>query len=102
MRKNFTAEQMLHTVRQAEGSMPAAEVCRKVGMTEQTFYRWKRRLADQSQVRLLTYHEEGLSFGVENEVKTNRRAQSWYCMPVKGLVRYVYVSRTWSTAEWVE
>jgi putative transposase len=45
MRKNFTAEQMLYTVRQAEGGMPVAEVCRKTGITEQTFYKWKRRVA---------------------------------------------------------
>lgn len=30
MRKNFTAEQMLHTVRQAESGTPVAEVCRKI------------------------------------------------------------------------
>ena len=41
MRKNFTAEQMLHTVRQAESGTPVAEVCRKLGITEQTFYKWK-------------------------------------------------------------
>jgi putative transposase len=44
MRKNFTPEQMLHTVRQAESGTPVAEVCRKLGITEQTFYKWKRRL----------------------------------------------------------
>lgn len=30
MRKNFTPEQMLHTVRQAESGTPVAEVCRKL------------------------------------------------------------------------
>jgi putative transposase len=45
MRKNFTPEQMLHTVRQAESGTPVAEVCRKIGITEQTFYKWKRRVA---------------------------------------------------------
>jgi putative transposase len=27
------------------GGTPVAEVCRKVGITEQTFYKWKRRIA---------------------------------------------------------
>src|SRR5688500_9748582 len=36
---------MLHTVRQAESGTPVAEVCRKLGITEQTFYKWKRRVA---------------------------------------------------------
>jgi len=31
MRKNFTPEQMLHTMRQAESRTPVAEVCRKGG-----------------------------------------------------------------------
>jgi putative transposase len=39
------SEQMLHTVRRAEGGTPVAEVCRKTGITEQTFYKWKRRVA---------------------------------------------------------
>ena len=45
MRKNFTAEQMLYTVRQVESGATVAEVCRKTGITEQTFYRWKRRVS---------------------------------------------------------
>ena len=45
MRKNFTPEQMLHTVRQVESGMTVAEACRKIGITEQTFYKWKRRVA---------------------------------------------------------
>ena len=39
MKKNFTNEQMIYTLRQAEASTPVAEVCRKMGITEQTFYR---------------------------------------------------------------
>ncbi len=45
MRRNFTPEQMLHTVRQVEGGITVAEACRKIGITEQTFYKWKRRVA---------------------------------------------------------
>jgi transposase-like protein len=36
MRKNFTPEEMLHAVRQTESGTPVAEVCRKMGLTEQT------------------------------------------------------------------
>ena len=46
MRKNFTPEQMLHTrAAGGESGTPVAEVCRKLGITEQTFYKWKRRVA---------------------------------------------------------
>ena len=31
--------------RQVEQGTPAAEVCRKLGISEQTFYTWKKRFA---------------------------------------------------------
>jgi putative transposase len=45
MKKNFTNEQMIYTLRQAEAGTPVAEVCRKMGITEQTYYRWKKKFA---------------------------------------------------------
>jgi putative transposase len=43
MKKNFTNEQIIYTLRQVEGGTSVAEVCRKTGITEQTFYRWKKK-----------------------------------------------------------
>ena len=45
MKRQFTNEQIIYTLRQAEGGTSVAEVCRKTGITEQTFYRWKRKFA---------------------------------------------------------
>jgi len=42
-RKRFTEEQIAYALRQAEGGTPVAEVCRKLGVSEQTFYRWKKK-----------------------------------------------------------
>jgi len=42
-RTRFTEEQIAHALRQAEGGTPVAEVCRKLGVTEQSFYRWKKK-----------------------------------------------------------
>ena len=42
---NFTEEQIVAALRRVEGGTPAAEVCRKLGVRENTFYRWKRKYA---------------------------------------------------------
>lgn len=46
MRKSqFTDQQIVAALRQAEHGTTVGEVCRKLGVTEQTFYRWKRKFA---------------------------------------------------------
>ena len=42
-RSHFTSEQIVFALRQAELGTPVAEVCRKMGIVEQTFYRWKKK-----------------------------------------------------------
>ena len=45
-RKRHTAEQIISKLREAEVELakgqPAAMVCRKLGITEQTYYRWRK------------------------------------------------------------
>ena len=42
-RKRFTEEQIAFALRQVEGDVPVKEVCRKLQISEQTFYRWKKK-----------------------------------------------------------
>ena len=42
-RKRFTEEQIAFALRQHESGTPVVEVVRKMGITEQTFYRWKTK-----------------------------------------------------------
>ena len=43
MKKNrFSVEQITSVLQQVEGGVPVGEVCRQVGISEQTFYRWKK------------------------------------------------------------
>src|SRR5207253_8983618 len=46
MRKSrFSEEQTAYALRQVEQGTPATELCRKLGISEQTFYTWKKRFA---------------------------------------------------------
>jgi len=44
----FTPEQMVAICRQGESGVPVVEVCRQHGISEQTYYRWKKQLGDIS------------------------------------------------------
>ena len=44
MRKSkFTDEQIAYALHQAEVGTAPPEICRKLGISEQTFYRWKKK-----------------------------------------------------------
>src|ERR1700745_2190717 len=61
MRKStFTEEQIAYALRGAESGTPVLEVCRKLGISEQTFYRWKRKFAGMgiAELRRLRQLEE--------------------------------------------
>jgi putative transposase len=44
-RSRYSEEQIAFALRQAESGTPVNEGCRKMGVTEQSFYRWKRKYA---------------------------------------------------------
>ena len=39
----FTEEQIVQALRQVKGGTPAVQLCRKLGITETTFYRWRAK-----------------------------------------------------------
>lgn len=39
----FTEEQIVYALRQVEGGEAVVEVCRKLGISQQTFYSWKKK-----------------------------------------------------------
>ena len=59
-KSRFTEEQVAFALRQAEGGSSVREVCRKMQISEQTFYRWKKKFAGMgvAEVRRLKQLEE--------------------------------------------
>lgn len=59
-RKRFSVEQIVAVLKQVEVGVPVVEVCRQAGITEQTFYRWKKQYVglEIDQVRQLKQLQE--------------------------------------------
>lgn len=59
-KKRYTEEQIAFAIRQAEAGTPVAEVVRKMGVSEATFYRWKAKYAGLgvAEVRRLKHLED--------------------------------------------
>jgi len=60
MKKKFSVEQIVGILKQAEVGVPVAELIRKVGISEQTFYRWKKQYVglEVDQVRQMKQLQE--------------------------------------------
>ncbi len=41
-KKRFSVEPITSVLQQVGGGVPVGDVCRQVGISEQTFYRWKK------------------------------------------------------------
>jgi putative transposase len=59
-KSRFTEEQITYALRLAEGGTPVADVCRQIGISDATFYTWKKKYADLgiSEVRRLKMLED--------------------------------------------
>ena len=55
-RKRYSVEQIIAAVKQNELGTPVPDIARKLGIAEQTFYRWKKQYGDldPGQARELT------------------------------------------------
>jgi putative transposase len=60
MRKRFTEEQIAFALRQHESGKSVVEICRELGVSEASFYGWKKKYAGMgvSELRHLKALEE--------------------------------------------
>lgn len=57
-RSKYTDEQIISAIKQHEAGTKALDICRKLGIAEQTFYKWKSKfggmdVADAKRLRAL-------------------------------------------------
>ena len=59
-KSRFTEVQIAYVLRQAESGTPVADVCRGLGISEATFYVWKKKYASLgvSELRKLRHLED--------------------------------------------
>jgi len=59
-RSKFSEEQIVYAIRQAESGTPVGDLCRQLGVSDATFYTWKKKYAHLgvSELRRLRQVEE--------------------------------------------
>ena len=74
-KSKFTGEQIAFALRQADVGTAVADVCRKMGVSEATYYRWKQLYGGMGPSELRKLRQ------LEDE---NQKAQAAGCRPVAG------------------
>lgn len=59
-KSKFTEAQIVFAIKQSESGVAVEEICRKLGISQQTFYNWKKRYGglDPTELRRLRQLEE--------------------------------------------
>ena len=85
-RSKFTEEQIIGAIKQHEAGTKTQDICRKLGISEQTFYKWKSKFggmdvpmiarlkeleAENSRLKKM-YAEERLKAEILNEALTKK------------------------------
>ena len=87
MKKRFTEEQIIGFLREAEAGMPVAELCRKHGFSEASYYLWRSKyggmdVSDAKRLKALEIENARLKkllaeSMLENEVTREALRKKW-------------------------
>jgi len=60
MKKKYSDQQVAYALREAESGRSVAEICRQLGISDATFYNWRKKFAGMgvSEIRRLKALEE--------------------------------------------
>lgn len=86
-RKRYSEEQIISTLKQQESGTPVKQLIRQVGVTEQTFYRWKSKyggmeVSDAKKLRALEEENRRLKTLVadlmlDNKILKDVNSKKW-------------------------
>ena len=78
-KSRFTNEQIAFALKQVESGTSVEEVCRKIGVSQQTFYRWKKKFAGMGveELRRLNHGVGSRPRAVSQALNTTRSALSF-------------------------
>ena len=86
-RKRYTEEQIISSLKQHEAGTPVKELIRQMGITEQTFYRWKSKyggmeVSDARKLRALEEENRKLKTMVadlllDNKILKDVNSKKW-------------------------
>ena len=65
--RRFTVEQIVSVPKESELGTPVAELMRKIGISEQTFYRWKKVSSER------LHFDAALNRGARDMERNNKR-----------------------------
>ena len=76
-KKRHTTEEIIRLLRQADGGQTVEQVCREANVSEQTFYRWRRKygrmeMADAKRFKELENENSELKKMLADEMLKNR------------------------------
>ena len=86
-RTRYTEEQIVKALQEVEAGGETREVCRKIGVTEQTFYRWRAKygglqVAETRRLRALEEENRRLKrlvadLSLDNQVLRDVNSKKW-------------------------
>ena len=90
-KSRYTPEQIAIALRQAENSTPVVEVCRKMGIAEQTFHWWKKmyigmRVGEVRRLKALWHENQKLEqlvagIGPDKQISQDVLERMPWCLP---------------------